>query len=221
MGENTGEQEVVVEKSGCQGREEGALIEGQQATSKRGERDSCVVSAVKEALAGGGGGLRGLRGFVQVAKDLPLGTVPPKYSEYGGEQWAWGLSIVKHQDDGNWWLSFSRTKEDIGYWPKELFTSLKEFSNQVEWGGEIYNPELSRPPPEMGNGRRAIYNGRYTAAVIAATYVDESYNNVVNPEDTHKVWECEESYIVKDDGYISEELGRMIYYGGPNNPLML
>ncbi|XP_021734095.1 uncharacterized protein LOC110700814 [Chenopodium quinoa] len=175
---------------------------------------------------GGKGCINQCPGFVQVAEDMPLGVVPSKYSEYGGQQQAWDLSIIKRQDDGNWWLSFTRTrdkieKDDIGYWPKELFTSLKEFSNQVEWGGEIFNPELSTPPPEMGNGRRAIYDAQYTAAVFNATYVNESYENVVDPEDTHKVWECEKSYTVKDGGFTSEYLGRVIYYGGPNNPLML
>ncbi|XP_048498362.1 uncharacterized protein LOC125496804 [Beta vulgaris subsp. vulgaris] len=152
-------------------------------------------------------------GFVQVAKDAPLGSVPKIYSVIGGVQKLWNISIDKHQDDGNWWLSINNDKNLVGYWPKELFTTLTESANQVEWGGEIGNPGLLDPPTEMGNGMKASYDTSNSACIVHATVVDESFKNV-NPQETLKVWDCESLYTVLDDGYQSEYLGRLIFYGG-------
>uniref|UniRef100_A0A803L9D8 Neprosin PEP catalytic domain-containing protein n=1 Tax=Chenopodium quinoa TaxID=63459 RepID=A0A803L9D8_CHEQI len=91
-----------------------------------------------------------------------------------------------------------------------------QLTSQVEWGGEISNPKQSFPPPEMGNGKKALYNPFYTASIMHASYVDWNYTNVLNPEDTHKVWDCEASYTVKDAGWKTEEFGRLMLYGGFN-----
>ncbi|XP_021734093.1 uncharacterized protein LOC110700812 [Chenopodium quinoa] len=155
-------------------------------------------------------------GFVQVAKDVPLGISPANYSEYGGTQYGWHLSIDKHEDDKHYWVSIiTDIKKVIGYYPKELF-SFPDYFSQVEWGGEISNPKQSFPPPEMGNGKKALYNPFYTASIMHASYVDWNYTNVLNPEDTHKVWDCEASYTVKDAGWKTEEFGRLMLYGGFN-----
>ncbi|KAK9692348.1 hypothetical protein RND81_09G258000 [Saponaria officinalis] len=155
-------------------------------------------------------------GFVQEAKDLPLGTVPDTYSIISGEQHMWNISINKHQDDGNWWLSMtwpdSGTRQ-IGYWPKSLFTMLEDSATQVEWGGEIDDPGAVEPAPSMGSGLKAEYHQEESAFFQQITVVDESFNNV-QPDGTEKYYDCPDLYTVLDWGDAGDDHGRLISYGG-------
>ncbi|XP_048499744.1 uncharacterized protein LOC104890005 isoform X1 [Beta vulgaris subsp. vulgaris] len=156
-------------------------------------------------------------GFVQVSKDVRLGNVPDRYSVVGGVQVFWNISIAKHQDDGNWWLSLIGSSTfQVGYWPKELFASLREFATQVEFGGEINSGPLQIQLPEMGNGAKAVYDYKRSAFILHATVVDESFKNV-NPQDTEKFTNCNEPYTVLDAGYQGDYAGRAIFFGGPWN----
>ncbi|XP_074293853.1 protein neprosin-like [Silene latifolia] len=157
-------------------------------------------------------------GFVQVATDIPLGLSPNSYSTFD-RQILWALSIDKHQDDGNWWLSITSSKKAIGYWPKSLFSSLQDVANQVEFGGEIHNPNAVEPPTPMGNGFKAAYDTTVSSCFFRATVVDETNTNV-NPPDTEKFADCPDLYSVLDGGHQKDpNLGRLIFYGGPNGPL--
>ncbi|XP_074293862.1 protein neprosin-like [Silene latifolia] len=120
-------------------------------------------------------------GFVQVSTAVPLGVASPVYSVIGGQKFEWSISIEKHRDDGNWWLTVGSVK--VGYWPKNLFTALKDIANQVEYGGEIDDPGMVNPPPAMGNGRQATSDTKESSFIYQVTVVDESFNNV-NPPDT-------------------------------------
>lgn len=59
-------------------------------------------------------------------------------------------SILQDPGTGNWWLSFLSGGVDVGYWPKELFTSL-DTSTEIDFGGAVYTPNNEGSPP-MGNG---------------------------------------------------------------------
>uniref|UniRef100_A0A803LHN9 Neprosin PEP catalytic domain-containing protein n=1 Tax=Chenopodium quinoa TaxID=63459 RepID=A0A803LHN9_CHEQI len=158
-------------------------------------------------------------GFVQVAPDAPLGTTPDTYSIIGGQQRFWNFSIEKHKDDGNWWLNVAQVNKAIGYWPKEIFTTLADVANKVEWGGQVYDFGSTDPPspstlPDMGSGVKGLYTSRSSsAAIYRATYLDENYVNVALPGNPTKVMNCYPNYTVLDDGY-SPDFGRTIYYGG-------
>ncbi|CAN1137362.1 hypothetical protein LINPERHAP2_LOCUS10012 [Linum perenne] len=54
---------------------------------------------------------------------------------------------------GDWFLVIGVTRITIGYWPNKIFTSLRNSANYIEWGGEVYNPQGTTPPPQMGSGR--------------------------------------------------------------------
>ncbi|KAK9735958.1 hypothetical protein RND81_04G241100 [Saponaria officinalis] len=148
-------------------------------------------------------------GFVQVHSDVALGTTPSTYST-SKKQILWNVLIEKHQDDGNWWFSliYQNSKIQIGYWPQSLFTLLKDSANQVEFGGEINDPNGANPPPEMGNGNKAEYDTAYSSAFLQATI------NNAEPTDTEKDADCTELYTVKDAG-TQADLGRIILFGGP------
>ncbi|XP_074293857.1 protein neprosin-like [Silene latifolia] len=152
-------------------------------------------------------------GFVQVSRDVPLGITPNEYSSRE-KQIVWDLAIDKDKD-GNWWLSITSKRIPIGYWPKSLFSSLKDAANQVEFGGEINNPNAIDPPTPMGNGRKADYDTTLSACFYQATVVDGSRTRV-NPPDTEKYTDCSDLYTVLDGGHQDDpKLGRLIFYGGP------
>ncbi|XP_021760613.1 uncharacterized protein LOC110725440 [Chenopodium quinoa] len=124
-----------------------------------------------------------------------------------------------HKDDGNWWLNVAQVNKAIGYWPKEIFTTLADVANKVEWGGQVYDFGSTDPPspstlPDMGSGVKGLYTSRSSsAAIYRATYLDENYVNVALPGNPTKVMNCYPNYTVLDDGY-SPDFGRTIYYGG-------
>uniref|UniRef100_A0A803LHN8 Neprosin PEP catalytic domain-containing protein n=1 Tax=Chenopodium quinoa TaxID=63459 RepID=A0A803LHN8_CHEQI len=156
-------------------------------------------------------------GFVQVDKDVALGYPPTHYSVIGGQLWSWDLSIQKDIIDQNWWVYISSAP--IGYWPNEIFDSLVDFANQVEWGGEVYDFGLKNPPsslPDMGSGMKGSYQ-KSAAAIYHATYLDDNYVNRTNPDRTNTIANCDPDYVVLDNGYINDEFGRVIHFGGAHD----
>ncbi|KAK9735859.1 hypothetical protein RND81_04G233200 [Saponaria officinalis] len=159
-------------------------------------------------------------GFTVVDTRVPLGYIPKTYSQVNGDQWVWNITIKKHQDDGNWWLSaITRNAGEIGigYWPKSLFSSpLAEVANQVQWGGEISNPEKSYRQPEMGSGLVGDYNTKHSAYFQQVTIVNESFQSG-HPVDTEKNADCFPYYITRDRGSHDDDdpnWGRVIFFGG-------
>ncbi|KAL9233665.1 hypothetical protein vseg_008630 [Gypsophila vaccaria] len=156
-------------------------------------------------------------GFVQVPSDVAIGISPSSYSTVK-QQIFWKVSIAKHQDDGNWWVSLIFNNENIplGYWPQTLFTALRDGAFQVEFGGEINDPRAAEPPPGMGNGLQSVYDTALSAAFLQATVVDQSFNNI-DPPNTQKFQDCSKLYTVKDAGNQGGDFGRIILFGGPRS----
>ncbi|XP_017972631.1 PREDICTED: uncharacterized protein LOC18606541 [Theobroma cacao] len=84
-------------------------------------------------------------GFVQVSKDIPLGSffLP---SVYGGKQNDFACNIFKDPKSGNWWLSFG-DDDQIGYWPSSLFSSLSSSATEIAWGGAVFTTNNEASPP--------------------------------------------------------------------------
>ncbi|KAK9692350.1 hypothetical protein RND81_09G258200 [Saponaria officinalis] len=155
-------------------------------------------------------------GFVQVSSHTHLGTKPDRYSEIGKAQFGWNISIELDRSNGNWHLyliSGPFGKEDIGYWPGNLFQQLKNGAAQVEWGGEINDPAAANPAPEMGSGIRAEEDEYDAAFFLRITVIDE-HSNYVEPQGTEEFNDCHDLYFVRDKGYQGSYKGRIIYYGG-------
>lgn len=59
---------------------------------------------------------------------------------------------------GHWWLGVDLNNGTIftpvGYWPKEIFTRLADFGDNIKWGGEIVNKNISgrHTATQMGSG---------------------------------------------------------------------
>ncbi|XP_021728996.1 uncharacterized protein LOC110696039 [Chenopodium quinoa] len=154
-------------------------------------------------------------GFVQVSKNFPLGARPDRFTHIGDETiFYWNITIEKHPDDGNWWLSIYMASSNIqiGFWPKSLFTSLADSAAQIEWGGQINNPGDRTPDdPEMGSGIKATDDFTRSAAIFDVS-VDKG---VLIPGESEIYAECND-YTVYDAG-TRDFWGRLIFYGGPKS----
>ncbi|KAM3293700.1 hypothetical protein ACQJBY_036939 [Aegilops geniculata] len=121
------------------------------------------------------------------------------------------LKIYKSRDDGDWWLYYGNDKiglTRVGYWPKDLFTTLSDHATLIAWGGMTTSYE-GRSSPPMGNGKWA---GRESATVRNVQYVDTSGGGCDPPTwpaglhivETHR--NCYRATIFGDG---------MFHYGGP------
>ncbi|KAL9248372.1 hypothetical protein vseg_021701 [Gypsophila vaccaria] len=161
-------------------------------------------------------------GFVQKSSHIPLGIIPNRYSTIGGAQYSWNITIEMDKKNGDWHLYMTSDKlvrEEIGYWPGNLFEVLKNAAAQVEWGGEINDPAAVSPAPEMGSGERAGENEKY-AGFFKDILVLDSNPMYVPPENTEEFSDCPDLYFIRDAGEEGDDEGdeeedtRTIYFGG-------
>ncbi|KAL2925824.1 Protein white, partial [Bienertia sinuspersici] len=123
-----------------------------------------------------------------------------------------------HEDDGNWWLSIDSDNKLVGYWPNTLFVrSLDEVASQVEWGGEIDNPESDHtPPPYMGSGLSPRDDTKFSAFYCQIQVATSPSIYEHNPMPTKIYQECDsDGYRTSDVGYQGDFWGRLIFFGGP------
>ncbi|KAM0025593.1 putative neprosin [Helianthus debilis subsp. tardiflorus] len=153
-------------------------------------------------------------GFVQTSKDVLLGGDIGSF--YASEI---TIQISKDPSTHNWWFKFNN--HEVGYWPGDIFLSMRHQANLVQWGGEVYSPKVGTHPhtqTAMGSGQFSDpitgTSGRMTGLLI-----EENSNPLKRPETLYpksEEWECYDAYIVKE--YVPEPV---FYYGGPgsrNNP---
>ncbi|KAF7048109.1 hypothetical protein CFC21_056924 [Triticum aestivum] len=121
------------------------------------------------------------------------------------------LKIYKSRDDGDWWLYYGNDNiglTRVGYWPKDLFTTLSGHATLIAWGGMTTSYE-GRSSPPMGNGKWA---GRESATVRNVQYVDTSgggYDPPTWPAGLHIVETHRNCYRATTFG------DGMFHYGGP------
>ncbi|KAJ4870695.1 hypothetical protein Rs2_27704 [Raphanus sativus] len=93
-------------------------------------------------------------GFVQTSKQIALGAAIEPVSTTSHEQYHITVKIYRDPQSGNWWLS----THDIvfGYWPSAIFKNLQQSATVVQWGGEVYSPNVRKKPhtkTPMGSGQ--------------------------------------------------------------------
>ncbi|CAN7007834.1 unnamed protein product [Brassica rapa subsp. trilocularis] len=93
-------------------------------------------------------------GFIQISNNIVLGGSITPISSFGGSQYEMTILVWKDRKSGNWWLSVGTNSTIIGYWPREIFTSLADHAVAVDWGGEIVNSQRfgRHTKTEMGSG---------------------------------------------------------------------
>ncbi|XP_026441469.1 uncharacterized protein LOC113340552 [Papaver somniferum] len=127
-------------------------------------------------------------GFVQVSKDVFLNNQFTHLSTYGEKVYEAYLAVYRAQDSGHWWLRVgpnADVTDDVGYWPNELFTTLKTSAVSVRYGGLVGSLSQESKPP-MGNGYFPQLNDhRKTAFMRLLSYANETGNLV--DVDSHSV----------------------------------
>ena len=119
--------------------------------------------------------------------------------------------ILQKKDDGDWWLYFGHDGQNlapVGFWPKNIFTSLADHANIITWGGYTGSFSGDSSPP-MGNGKwpganSATYQDVQYVSGDGQGYAPPPWPGGVHADVTHK--NCYQ---------LSPFTNNMFYYGGP------
>ncbi|XP_019092148.1 PREDICTED: uncharacterized protein LOC109129049 [Camelina sativa] len=91
-------------------------------------------------------------GFIQTSGNVLIeGAISPQTEVVT-------IQIWKDPNLGHWWLSVGSSSDTVllpvGYWPTEIFTCLIDHADNVQWGGEIVNRNVSgrHTTTQMGSG---------------------------------------------------------------------
>ncbi|XP_076903076.1 protein neprosin-like [Bidens hawaiensis] len=153
-------------------------------------------------------------GFVQTSRDVTLGMDIGSF--YGSEI---TIQISKDPQTSNWWLKYN--DKEVGYWPADIFETMRHQAVLVQWGGEVYSPKVGTSPHTATN----MASGEFadpiteTSGKVTGMLVEQNSNPPKRPEPLYArsdEWNCYDAYILKE--YVPEPI---LYYGGPgsrNNP---
>lgn len=113
---------------------------------------------------------------------------------------------------GHWWLRIN--DEDVGYWPRSLFTSLVDSADSAAWGGQVFSPP-GTPTPEMGSGHFPSEGFGKAASMIDLLVSLPLRSRMFVPPDTHNFFlaDAPRCYYATSDK--NDDDGRYILYGGP------
>ncbi|CAN1140210.1 hypothetical protein LINPERHAP2_LOCUS11726 [Linum perenne] len=152
-------------------------------------------------------------GFVITTSKLPLDLLLKPYSVIGEHFWyETDFFVAKDAKTGDWSLVLREDKTTMGYWPQKIFTNLADSADYIEWGGEVYSPPGTTPPP-MGFGHlpnRGLFYDCFGKSIIL---INDNYETDHNPSSC-TLYHTSERYNIIDAGY-SPIMGRTIFYGGP------
>ncbi|KAJ1702604.1 hypothetical protein LUZ63_002383 [Rhynchospora breviuscula] len=154
---------------------------------------------------------------------LPGEALAP-LSDYGGNIRYITIRIKKDEKTGDW----SLYREDkggpiggmtlLGWWPKNLFNSLSDYANIIQWTGEV-TYQQNETGPSMGSGQFSDDHDRGKAASFYGLYGFDNYgtiyNNEYNPIPFADKPECYNLSPWYDPSFSSREKTHF-FYGGPS-----
>ncbi|KAJ4956053.1 hypothetical protein NE237_012836 [Protea cynaroides] len=159
-------------------------------------------------------------GFVQVSKSVVLGQILNVRPITHGHMPVVPMFLYQNIYSKNWIVAIGDGKEAIGYWPPELFDSIKDFAPVVGWRGEVYAPQ-GEFASKMGTGRfpnqdSASSQWQSVASFSVVRVYNENYIGV-GPYDPSLKNIADETlyYNVIDFPYIDDEWRHTFFYGGP------
>lgn len=104
----------------------------------------------------------------------------------------------------------------VGYWPATLFSYLKHSAILVEWGGEVYSPNVKKAPhttTAMGSGEFAATLDGSACYVKKVRIVD--YSLALKYPQWVDTW-ADEDYCYSAYNYIAGYgVEPVLYFGGP------
>ncbi|RVX11413.1 hypothetical protein CK203_019685 [Vitis vinifera] len=156
-------------------------------------------------------------GFVQVDKEIVVGTAIAPVSTISGKLYESNIFIWKDPKTENWWLGYENNNA-VGYWPSNLFTHLAANATLVEWGGEVLNtkPNGAHTSTQMGSGRFA-QEGNGKASYFRNLGLVDSNNDINPPQSTSTRADNSNCYSI--NLLNNNDWGTHFFYGGPGfNP---
>ncbi|KAI4986778.1 hypothetical protein ZWY2020_019408 [Hordeum vulgare] len=150
-------------------------------------------------------------GFIQTNNQIALGGSISPTSTYGGAQYDIDILVWKDKVGGNWWLQVGGYY--VGYWPSFIFSYLENSASSVQWGGEVYSPDVGQTSTHMGSGHFPNEGFRQASYIRNIQVVDTS-NSLIPPSDVGLIARHKNSYNVQS-GIYGSDWGIYIYYGGP------
>ncbi|XP_059658906.1 protein neprosin-like [Cornus florida] len=153
-------------------------------------------------------------GFVQTSHEIALGAAIYPISSSTGLPYQITIFIFKDPNTGNWWLQYGE-KINIGYWPSDLFGTLKNNAETVQWGGEVYSSRVGKHPhtaTAMGSGHFPDYISG-NSGCVKRLRVRENSQELKFPE---WVYAYSDEYDCYDVFYLGDYIeDPEFYFGGP------
>ncbi|KAG5593173.1 hypothetical protein H5410_043687 [Solanum commersonii] len=125
-------------------------------------------------------------------------------------------SFIHFQDfvNGNWWLLYDESNVEVGFWPQKIFTELRSFADNVEWGGVAYS-EPGVPEPPMGSRYFPIGDPNYDAYCRRFNVLNDK-GETIHIDKTNVRVDDPNHYGLKDvPHWRGGKYQHMAFYGGP------
>ncbi|XVE97637.1 hypothetical protein REPUB_Repub03eG0035900 [Reevesia pubescens] len=155
-------------------------------------------------------------GFVQTSSEIALGAAINNWSREHGKQYYITVGIYMEPQTSNWWLHFGDDKV-VGYWPAASFLFyLNHSSTLVEWGGEVYSPNVKKTP----HTKTAMGSGNFASGLWgSACYIDNvriiDYSLALKYPQWVSTW-ADEYYCYTAYNYIKAYgVLPVFFFGGP------
>ncbi|KAL2317259.1 hypothetical protein Fmac_031135 [Flemingia macrophylla] len=145
-------------------------------------------------------------------KGFYLGGRVENISTYGGETFAYDLSIFQDEGTKNWWISLEN--ENIGYFPATLFSNMSS-ADLAGWGGATGTPR-GTTSPQMGSGYFPDGNPKHASYFRKVAFLNRSRLS----HEPRKYW----TYTFNDKsdcfqavfyGYQGLDYRYCLHFGGP------
>ncbi|CAN1777935.1 hypothetical protein LINPERHAP1_LOCUS14238, partial [Linum perenne] len=150
-------------------------------------------------------------GFIRMSSRVPPDIKLNIYPEIGKSVWAIPLFVYKDVESGDYFFNVGSDNFTVGSWPQKIFTGLADSISTIEWGGEVYSPPGTTPPP-MGAGH-VPENKPFNDCYDASIRIINEYREFVNDPPGCEKFQTSSSYRVNDVGIAGPAL-RTIFFGG-------
>ncbi|XP_020884767.1 uncharacterized protein LOC9317944 [Arabidopsis lyrata subsp. lyrata] len=152
-------------------------------------------------------------GFIQTSSEIVLGGSISPVSSFGGSQFEITILVWKDSKSGNWWLSLGPDNVLVGYWPREIFSSLADHGTKLDWGGEIIDSHSfgRHTKTQMGSGRFPEEGFGNASYVRNLEMVDDT--NTLQPIEVKRYYSDGPYYSTKK--LHTDEWGTHFFFGGP------
>ncbi|KAM0862825.1 hypothetical protein ACQ4PT_045004 [Festuca glaucescens] len=154
----------------------------------------------------------GCPGFVRAngAVITPGDVIHPASDVHGGHIQKITIKVIKDKTSGDWWVyyGFNTIPTGVGYFPRSLFTYLKEKANHVAFGAFVIN-DKTLPAPPMGSGSFPHGGHGRAASFTNLQFIDQDGNGIPITADLPKVVTAEKCHSITPIHHGE------CFYGGP------